>query len=115
MEAGAVFLIIAGVLLGPFERMKLTVMGWGDWWECTKENFSRPKEAEKRDCSFKAYEPIAKTCERAMLEAGAFQALPSLPPGYRFEGERKALPGDEWRLIGGEKVLCIPAPSGLVR
>ena len=117
MEAGAVFLIIAGVLVGPIERRTMQDWGWEERWECYRSgDESEGVLARKRRCDEKSLEPIAETCERAMREIGAFPSPPGVPPGFRLEDEKdeKAVrPGDKWRLIGGEKVLCISAPSGL--
>ncbi len=118
MEAGAVLLIIAGVLLGPIERRTIQGWGWDKTLACLGEKFDDPlggRSRRKEVCHERSLEPIAKTCERAMREIGAFLASPELPPGFRPDDEKAVRPGDEWRLIGGEKVLCIPAPSGLVR
>ena len=114
MEAGTVFLIIGGVLLGPIEGMLIGGSLDSIHADCivmTEDQVVDPK------CR-PVFEPTGETCARAMREIGAFLAPPSLPPGFRMEDEKdeKAVrPGDKWRLIGGEKVLCIPAPSGLVR
>ncbi len=118
MEAGAVFLIIGGVLLGPIERRTIQGWGWDKTLACLGEKSDDPlgRLGQRKElCREKSLEPIAKTCEQAMREIGAFLAPPGVPPGFRPEDESKTSPGDEWRLIGGEKVLCIPAPSGLVR
>ncbi len=117
MEAGAVFLLIGGILLGPIEPIHKPGWGWTDTLECIWDRFMAPKGSAKRGqlCGELSLEPIARTCERAMREIGAFLAPSDLPPGFRMEDETTVRSTDEWRLIGGEKVLCIPAPSGLVR
>ena len=116
MEAGTVMLIVAGVLLGPIEPRKFQDWGWAETYACLGEkNGDLAGVWERRGlCRARSFETLAKTCERAMREIGAFPAPPEVPPGFRMEDEKDVRPGDEWRLIGGEKVLCIPAPSGLV-
>jgi hypothetical protein len=47
---------------------------------------------------------LAEVCERAMKEIGAHEAFKALPS--RMEN---------WALDDGQRVTCIPAPSGLKR
>ncbi len=116
VDAGAVVLIIGGVMVGPIESMTAPGWDWTDTLECMWNRATKKGLIERSPpCWLQSLEPIAKTCERAMREIGAFPAPPEVPPGFRMEDESKASPWGDWRLMGGEKVLCIPAPSGLVR
>lgn len=102
----SVYLIVAGVLLGPIHSQVLHP----GYAECRAE---RPiplgQMIPDNDPCLKIYnershfESTAETCERAMREIGATKT---------FDGWRVREFPEQWG-IDGQPVLCIPAPSGL--
>ena len=126
-EAAAVYLIIGGVLLGPIERPLLPGLIEQARTEC--------KDAEHwalclsmKEHELKAWWPretTAETCERAMREIGAEHVTDYTkndPRGARLLSGQSSDDLSEhidsaksgW-FVEGQRVLCIPAPSGLKR
>ncbi len=103
MEAGAVMLIVAGVLLGPIEPRNIQDWGWEETYACLGEiNGGLAGVWERRGfCRARSFETLAKTCARAMREIG-------FKPDYSSLRQR-------WRGPDGRFAYCIPAPSGLAR
>ncbi|KKK96185.1 hypothetical protein LCGC14_2665260 [marine sediment metagenome] len=101
-EASAVFLIIAGVLLGTIESQEVgTRIPAGK--EFCQEGF---------DCLPPEYEPTAETCARALRDIGATEDRILISR----DGEKNWVHNGQGRIIGSRRdtpVLCIPAPSGL--
>lgn len=106
----AVYLIIAGALLGPIEPSEKlgsvdcnhrSVTGSG-------QVITRPGP-ERPACEI---ETTAETCERAMKEIGAVPINRLLSTGEPPPREYRMVPTDRYE-FGGKEVLCIPAPSGL--
>ena len=122
MEAGAVFLIVAGVLLGPIEPGYKPRVGLADEIKCYWDRYWSPKKvgtperAKQKHCSILFTETLEETCERAIREIGAVSMTPDPLPGYTFVPQ-PVYPGSVLKPLRGllfdERVVCIPAPSGL--
>ena len=140
LEAGTVLLTVGGVLLGPIvrqypepqgtayvkceaERKRLTWIYLREGMFPTKEQLENgqppPATPPTLQCERPAVEPAAETCERAMREIGAKEGA---DPNYYLGGDQSPgpedgtgwLPNGKW-FVDGQRVLCIPAPSGLAR
>ena len=119
-EASAVFLIIGSVLLGPIEGIATTDEKAVE--TCVKSitagGFNRAVHC--REVTPLIPETTAETCDRAMREIGATE---STTLGRNSSGERVRVPSGYWyggskypgamAEFGGQRVLCIPAPTGL--
>ncbi len=120
-ESGAVLLIIGAVVIGPIDdQCAETKLPNG--WKCDLE-WPRSYEnkigcqwngvtGDKQDIqNYAAYcvrrETIAETCARAMREIGATERSPD--SGRPWE------PNLDGFILGDQRVLCIPAPTGLRR
>lgn len=122
-EASAVFLIIGGVLLGPIERQNYAT-GRSYYSECVRE-YSQGRGVlsltneqhdecvvaeEENPSTLKIHlETTAETCERVMREIGADKRWTRTMRPWAEDVDGYELS------IGGPRVLCIPAPSGLRR
>ena len=133
MEAGAVFLIIGGVLLGPIvpQYTKRTPGQEATWEKCVQEykdthahKWVAPDFCWQGGYGDRRRETTAETCERALWEIGAVPMTagsgPPLPPGYVLEPSPSLVyPGSDVKshlgLLYDQRIVCIPAPSGLVR
>ena len=118
-EASAVFLIIGGVLLGPIEARLQQ--------QCLPESAGGPKHSggyyNMENCLDR--ETTAETCARAMREIGAQHVTDYTkndPGGARLLAGQSSDdlgehidPAKSGWFLGGQPVLCLPAPTGLVR
>lgn len=116
--SGAVFLIVAGVLLGPIEPQQKA-----DNWEavaaCARGHGIDPTKPMRKipdDCPkvVTHQESAAESCERALREIGAVRgAWITLP--VQVGGYRRFDPSDGGTQFAkdGTQVFCLPAPSGL--
>ena len=111
--SNAVFLIVAGVLLGPIEYGQ-TCVKYMQGGGCFR-SINEPESVCRPGCEEALPAPtFAETCERAMREIGAtMQNLP-VETTHGLGGSRSTRYDNVWA-INGARVLCIPAPSGLKR
>jgi len=122
-EAASVFLIIGGVLLGPIER-KMVVqpeVNIQQYQHCMDINNAHSTTqswaAADRKCKEHliragvVYETIAETCDRALAEIGVSDGSAHRRTGYSIKEVAiyRLLKPPFW------PVVCIPAPTGLVR
>lgn len=104
--ANAVYLIIAGALLGPIQAQKTAQ----EPVDCTHSKSGMI-------CTTKAvYEETTETCARALREIGAEQGQWIYPDNITTRGAPLFVSGSGpgW-FLERNRVLCIPAPSGIVK
>lgn len=95
----SVFLIVAGVLLGPIDADQV-------WSQC------RAMTANAAVCGQPKTESTAETCERVMREMGA-ERKPAVSDKWETPFHPPAPTGLGGYVLHGQSVLCIPAPTGL--
>ena len=117
----AVYLIVAGVLLGPIEGKSEDMAVYTACMEGVDYSDAAMSLSKHRACQAiaAARESPAETCERAMKEIGAqpvrrVSQVDWEKTGRDWDKLRETQPVIGWELDGKE-VLCIPAPSGLKR